>query len=132
MSSKKIILKTFNTQLKNFFTFVDKIIPGNEDIETLNTVISLLINCNPKKIIYLWAFYIAGPYIEIIEAGDFKYFENKDYTKDFKDLKDNASYVLECYNKIKHTISKLDNHIKKEAMSSIQILSRLAIKYHKN
>ena len=104
-SQKKIILKTFNTQLKKFFVFVDETIPGNEDIETLNTVISLLVKCNPKKIIYLWAYYIAKPYISIIEKGDFTYFQEKDYSEDLKDLKDNSSYVIECYNKIKSTIS---------------------------
>lgn len=131
-SQKKIILKTFNTQLKKFFVFVDETIPGNEDIETLNTVISLLVKCNPKKIIYLWAYYIAKPYISIIEKGDFTYFQEKDYSEDLKDLKDNSSYVIECYNKIKSTISRLDETIKKEAMNYIQILTRLSLKFHKN
>ena len=131
-SQKKIILKTFNLQLKKFFVFVDEIIPGNEDIETLNTVISLLVKCNPKKIIYLWAYYIAGPYLSIIEKGDFTYFEKKDYSEDVKDLKDNASYVLECYNKIKNKISNLDEIYKKEAMNYIQILTKLSLKFHKN
>ena len=128
---KKLILKTFSTQLKCFITFVDETIPGNEDIESLKTMVSLLIQCNPKKIIYLWAYYIAKPYISIIERGDFSYFENKDYTNDVKDLKDNASYVLDCYNKTRKNISNLDIVFKKEAITSIQILSKLSIEYHK-
>lgn len=131
-NKKKLVLKTFNLQLKKFFTFTDEIMPGNEDIETLNTFVSLLIKCNKKKIIYLWAYYIAGPYLHIIEKGDFKYFEEKDYTQDVKDLKDNAIYVLNCYNKIKNKISKVDKKYKMEAMNYIQILSRLSIEYHKN
>tara|TARA_B100001059_G_scaffold236740_1_gene289593 strand:- start:6743 stop:7144 length:402 start_codon:yes stop_codon:yes gene_type:complete len=130
-SQKKIILKTFNIQLKKFLTFTDETIPGNEDIETLSTLASLLIKCNPKKIIYLWAYYIASPYLPIIENGDFTYFEKKDYSEDVKDLKDNASYVLECYNKIKNKISNLDETYKKEAMNYIQILTKLSLKFHK-
>jgi hypothetical protein len=131
-SKKNMVLKTFNIQLKAFLTFIDETIPGNEDIESLNTIVSLLIKCNSKKIIYLWAYYIAQPYISVINKGDFTYFENKDYTNDFKDLKDNASYVLKCYNKTRKIISTLDIAIKREAMSYIQILSRLSIEYHKN
>jgi len=131
-NKKKLMLKTFGTQLKSFLTFIDETIPGNEDIESLNTVLSLLIQCNPKKIIYLWAYYIAQPYISIIEKGDFSYLENKDISNDVKDLKDNAAYVLECYNKTIKIISKLDKAIKKEAINYIQILSRLSIEYHKN
>ena len=47
-------------------------------------------------------------------------------------MKDNASYVLECYNKIKNKISNLDEIYKKEAMNYIQILTKLSLKFHKN
>ena len=128
---KKLILKTFITQLKCFLTFVDEKIPGNEDIESLNSIISLLIQCNPNKIIYLWSYYIAKPYISIIEKGDFTYLEKLDISNDVKDLKDKASYVLECYYKTIKIVSKCDVATKKEAMVSIQILSKLSIEYHK-
>ena len=91
----------------------------------------IFIRCNPTQVIYLWEYYVAKPYIDIINKGKLEYFENKDYTNDVRDLKEDAQYVLDSYNNIKKAISGLDKKIKKKAIGYVQRLSKLSLFYYK-
>lgn len=128
--SKKIMLKTFNKELIEFFNFIYTILP-TEEIECLNTFMTMFIKYNPTQVIYLWEYYVAKPYIDDINKGQLEYFENKDYSNDVRDLKEDAQYVLESYNNIKNSISKLDKKIKKKTMGYVQRLSKLSLIYYK-
>ena len=128
--SKKIMLKTFNKELLEFFDFVHKILPS-EEIDCLNTFMKMFVSCNPTQVIYLWEYYVAKPYIDDINKGELEYFENRDYSNDVKDLKQDAQYVLESYNNIKKSISKLDKKKKKKAIGYVQRLSKLSLSYYK-
>lgn len=128
--SKKIMLTTFNKEFLEFFTYVYDILPS-EEIECLNTFMKMFISCNPTQAIYLWEYYIAKPYINDINKGNIEYFENKDYSEDLKDLKEDAQYVLESYNNIKKSISLIEEKKKKKAIGYIQRLSKLSLNYYK-
>ena len=128
--NKSNILKIFNKQIQEFFKKIIESLPKEDSVKTLNKIIETFCRYNPVKLIGIWHYYIEMPYYNIIATGDFNYFENKNYSNDLADLHGNAEYVLECYNKIRLRISKLDNNIKQMAMQYVQILTNLSKKYY--
>jgi len=127
--NKTHILKIFKIQLKQFITEVIEWFPEQDDIKSLNTIVLTFCKYNPLKLIEIWNYYISMPYMEMINKGDFNYFENKNYSNDLKDLKGNAGYVLQSYNKMRTSISKLSNDKKLMAMKYTQILCKLSSIY---
>lgn len=130
MSNKKFILKTFNNEFKKFIDFIIDIFPEKNELNTFNNLTSMLIKFNPTKLLYLWNYYITTPYYEVIKEGDYRYFENKNYASDVKDLKENAEYVLNTYNNMRESISKTTISNKKNSMKFIQNLSELSVLYY--
>jgi len=126
---KSRILKVFIIQLKQFFNEIIKMLPMEDDLKSLNTVIVTFCKYNPLKIMEIWNYYIAIPYLDMIVKGDFNYFENKNYKNDLKDLSENSEYVLQSYNKMRLSIAKLNKEDKLIAMNNIQILTKLSITY---
>ena len=126
----KNILKIFNKQIQDFLKKIIEVLPKEDNIKTLNTMVQTFCKFNPVKLISIWHYYIALPYYDIIENGDVKYFENKNYSNDLVDLQGNAEYVLDCYNKVKISINELDNNSKQLAMQYVQILTNLSKKYY--
>ena len=127
---KSNILKVFNLQLKEFLNFVISIFPKSDDISTLKKIAETFCKYNPVKIMEIWHYYVVLPYKDLIEKGDFNYFENKNYASDVKDLKGNAEYVLKSFNRLRVSISNLDNNNKLMAMKYTQILTKLANAYY--
>ena len=127
--NKSQVLKIFNKEIKDFFKKTLEIFPKEDDIKSLNTIVITFCKYNPVKLIEIWNNYIAIPYLDIIQIGDFNYFEEKNYANDFKDLNGNSEYVLNSYNKLRKSISTLDGNKKKIAMQYVQILTKLSIKY---
>ena len=127
--NKTHILKIFKIQLKQFIREVIEWFPEEDDIKSLNTIVLTFCKYNPLKLIEIWNYYISMPYMEMINKGDFNYFENKNYSNDLKDLKGNAGYVLQSYNKMRTSISKLSNDKKLMAMKYTQILTKLSSIY---
>jgi|TARA_B110000208_G_C11704257_1_gene406981 hypothetical protein len=127
---KKFIYKTFNNEFKLFLCFLINIFNSNDEIKSFNTAINMLIKYNPTKLIYLFNYYVTNPYDNIIQKGDFEYFENKDYSSDVTDLKENAEYVLNTYNNLRKIISNESLENKKTSMKFIQNLSSLSKLYY--
>jgi hypothetical protein len=127
--NKTHILKIFKIQLKQFISEVIDWFPNEDDIKSLNTIVLTFCKYNPLKLIEIWNYYVALPYLDMINKGDFNYFENKNYSDDLKDLKGNSGYVLQSYNRMRSSISKLDNDKKLTAMKYTQILTKLASIY---
>jgi len=122
---KKFIYKTFNNEFMLFLNFLIESFKTSDEINTLKTAITLLTKYNPTKLIYLFNYYVTLPYDKIIQKGDYKYFENKDYSADVTDLKENSEYVLKSYNNMRETIAKEPLKNKKISMKFIQNLSSL-------
>ena len=127
---KKFIYKTFNTEFTNFLDFIISLFPDKDELKSFKTAITFLIKYNPSNLIYLWNYYVTIPYNDIIQKGDFNYFENKNYSTDVKDLKENAEYVLKTYNEMRENISKTSEENKKISMKFIQNLSNLSLLYY--
>jgi|UniRef100_A0A6C0F6R0 hypothetical protein len=128
--NKKFIYKTFNNEFILFLDFLINSFKTNDDIKTLKTTITLLTKYNPIKLIYLFNYYVTIPYDTVIQKGDYEYFENKDYSSDVTDLKENAEYVLKTYDNMRKTISKEPIEKKKISMKFIQNLSSLSKLYY--
>ena len=128
--NKSQILQIFNKEIKLFLKNIIKCFPKEDSIRTFNTFILTFCKYNPVKLIEIWNYYIAIPYIDVIQAGDFNYFENKNYSTDVKDLKENAEYVLKTYNEMRENISKTSEENKKISMKFIQNLSNLSLLYY--
>lgn len=129
--NKSQILQIFNKEIKLFLKNIIKCFPKEDSIRTFNTFILTFCKYNPVKLIEIWNYYIAIPYIDVIQAGDFNYFENKNYSDDLKDLKGNNEYILNSYNNLRLSISNLDKKNKLIAMQYVQILTKLSIIYFK-
>jgi hypothetical protein len=129
-NDKKFIYKTFNNEFSLFLNFLLEIFENDDEIKTFNTVIKMLIKYNPTKLIYLFHYYVTKPYDNIIQKGDFEYFENKDYSSDLADLKQKAEYVLKTYDILRDIISKRPKEDKKTAMIFIQNLAGLSKLYY--
>ena len=127
---KKFIYKTFNNEFMLFLNFLIESFKTSDEINTLKTAITLLTKYNPTKLIYLFNYYVTIPYDKIIQKGDYRYFENKDYTDDVMDLKDKSEYVLKSYNNLRNTIAKEPIKNKKISMKFIQNLSSLSKLYY--
>ena len=127
--NKSHVLKIFKLQLKQFIKDVIEWFPEEDDIKSLNTIVLTFCKYNPLKLIEIWNYYVALPYMDLINKGDFNYFENKNYSEDLKDLKGNAGYVLQSYNRMRKSISKLNNDKKLMAMKYTQILTKLSVVY---
>ena len=128
--NKKFIYKTFNNEFILLLDFLINTFDKNDEIITMKTAITMLTKYNPTKLIYLFNYYVTIPYNGIIENGNFEYFENKDYSSDVSDLKENAEYVLKTYNNMRKTISKEPIENKKISMKFIQNLSSLSKLYY--
>jgi len=128
-SNKSNILKIFNIQIQEFFKKIISFFPKDDSIKSLNRIVDTLCKYNPVKLISIWHFYIEQPYFDIIQKGDFNYFQNKNYATDLADLKGNSEYVLKSYNKLRISISQLNNDSKMIAMKYVQILTKLSQSY---
>ena len=128
-NQKSQTLKVFNKQIQDFFEMIIKFFPNEDKVKSLNKIIQTLCKFNPVKLINIWFEYVASPYYSIIEKGDFNYFENKNYASDLRNLKGNAQYVLDSYNKLRSSISNLSKDKKIKAMQYVQILTKLSQKY---
>jgi len=128
--SKKFINKTFNNEFKLYLNFLIKIFPKKNEIKSLNSVINLFVRYNPAKMIYLFHYYVSEPYNDIIQNGNYAYFENKDFTTDLTDLKENSEYVLKTFNDMREDISKETDENKELSIKFLQNLTNLSKLYY--
>ena len=115
--------KVFNDHLLEFLNEIIILLPDNLDIKTAKTFVSGLKRVNPKKLIESWYLYVTVPYKEIIERGDYAFFENKSYDKDV------YTEYLKTVDNIKASSKQLDEENKKKSMKYIQNLTKLSILY---
>ena len=119
------ISKVFNEHLLEFLDDVISILPDNLDIKTAKSFVEGLKKVNPKKIIISWYSYITIPYQNMIEAGDYDFFEKKNY--------DNEVYseYIKAVDNIKKSVKLLNKENKEKAMKYVQNLTKLSLIYNK-
>ena len=80
-------------------------------------------------IIKIWSTFIVRKYQKEIEAGDIRFFLEKDYTEDVSQL-DNSEHIMKIVNTFRTPLKQLSEANKSMAMEHIQIMSRISAKYN--
>lgn len=123
--NKSTILKTFNTQLMEFINDVISLIPEDLDLQTAGTFIEGLKKVNPRLVITTWNNWIALEYRKEIEAGDFSFFEDKDYSRDMVGS-NSEQKILEVIERIRMDIKNMGDNNKKKSLKYMQNLTKLS------
>jgi hypothetical protein len=84
---------------------------------------------NPSIIIKIWYPYIYQPYREVIDAGDIRFFFDKDYEQDLTVLS-NARAVMDVIDKIRKPVSSMNESSQASTMKYIQNLCKLSLLYN--
>lgn len=128
MSDKSTLIKTFNTQ---FFALLDDMIaifPENNEIATGRKSFEMIKKANPTIIIKVWMTYIYTPYNKEIDAGDIKFFFDKDYSKDLNVVQ-NSGEVMRIIDTLREPIRSMSDANKGHTAKYLQVLSKLSFMY---
>ena len=125
VNDKSVYLKAFNIQLIELLDDIERVIPDNVDILTMKNSLTQLKKANPKMILTMWYKWIATPYGKQIDAGDYEFFINKDYTEDWSGYAHDSS-ILEAIERMRVIVKDLDEANKTTALSYIKNLCTLS------
>ena len=124
MADKKMVVKTFNTHLKEFIDDVISIFPKEVDLLTSRTFINGVIKVKPRIIIQYWYQNVYLLYKKQIDEGDFEFFLKKDYNRDVGD-----NDVLNAIEKMRVKIATLSQDSRDKAVLYAKNLSKLSVMY---
>jgi hypothetical protein len=125
MADKKIVYKTFNTQIFAFLDEIIAIIPDEEIIKS-KLYFETIRNLNPTLLIKVWYTYIEQPYQEKIQQGDLEFFLEKDYSKDLVNLH-NAQKIMNTIDiSLREPLKKMDSNNRDHCKDYIILLSNLS------
>jgi hypothetical protein len=129
MTDKTTISRAFNT---HFFELMDDIVsifPDNNEILSAKESFLFIKRGNPTIIIKAWYLHIYVPYSSVIEAGDIRFFFEKDYSTDLSGLA-NVNSVMEIIDKIRKPVSEMNEANQASTMKYIQNLCKLSVIYN--
>jgi len=124
MADKKMVVKTFNTHLKEFIDDVISIFPKEVDLLTSRTFINGVMKVKPRIIIQYWYQNVYLMYKNKIDVGDFDFFLKKDYNDDVGD-----NDVLNAIEKMRVKIATLSQDSRDKAVLYAKNLSKLSVLY---
>jgi hypothetical protein len=124
MDSKKL-QTIFNNHFEEFVTDVQKVFPDDVDLLTAKNSLLAIRKMNPRMIVQIWKKYINAHYKTEIEAGNLKFFLEKDYRTDIKDT-GNAEMIAKSIDRLRGPIREMSEENQKKAMQYIQNLTKLA------
>ena len=127
--NKSEILTAFNNHIGDFFEDVCKIFPNNSDLKIAKTSLSTFRRVNPRLIISIWKEYMVDKYRMQIEAGDMKFFVERNYTSDLQDVGQGA-IILEKINTLREPIRQMGEENLKKASEYIQNLTKICDLYY--
>jgi len=139
MDDKKIIFKTFISQLEEFFNDMEQIFPKDDDLKYCKNTMNLVKKANPKKLIEGWYTNISSKYYNEINNGNVKYFLEKDFDEDIKNIKMNkisyininsTNYMFKMIDKIKTNIKSMNNDNMEKSVQYIKNLTNLSTIYY--
>lgn len=130
-NNKSLYLKVFNNQFQELLDDINRIIPNNVDIITMQNALSSFKKTNPKLIISMWNNYVVIPYGNQINSGNYEFFIDKDYGSDFKGHK-NEKVILDGIDRMREVVRALDENNKKHSLDYIKNLCSLSNLYFTN
>jgi len=122
---KTTIMRAFNNMFTEFLDDVIVIVPENGDIKKTKLYFDTVRSMNPSIVIKLWFSNVYEPYRNQIDAGDIRFFINKEYEQDIHELQ-NASEVLQAIQKLKQPVREMSEANKAISMTYLQKLSQLS------
>ena len=128
MSNKTTILRAFNTHVFEFLDDIIRIFPENVDIQASRTSFDLIKRANPTAIVKAWTIYVYCPYKDAIDAGDIRFFFEKNYKDDLSTLA-NANEIMNIIDTLREPIRTMSIPNQATTMQYIQNLSKLSELY---
>ena len=127
-ANKSNILTIFNDHFFEFVNDVQTVFPDDVDILTTKNSLTLIRKANPKMIIKIWMTYIVQKYQKEIEAGDIRFFLEKDYSEDLQNT-DHSKKIMDAINRLREPIRNMSVEEQKKTVKYIQNLTKLALAY---
>tara|TARA_B100000902_G_scaffold73466_1_gene78586 strand:- start:3102 stop:3509 length:408 start_codon:yes stop_codon:yes gene_type:complete len=125
-NNKPLFLKAFNNQFTEMLNDIESVIPNNIDVITAKKNLVKIKLVNPKLVVKSWYEWVTCKYQKEIESGDYNFFINKDYNNS-GDVYD--STILEAIERMRSTVSNLDEQDKKIVLSYVKNLCDLSKLY---
>jgi hypothetical protein len=125
---KSAVIKAFNHHFFEFLDAILTIIPGNADVNVARNSFETIRQANPTLIVKAWYTYVHKPYSEIIESGDIRFFFDKDYTTDLRNVQQQGR-VMDTIDKIRAPIRNMSPENIAHTAKYIQNLGKLSVIY---
>lgn len=127
-ANKSTICKSFNTLFFDFLNDIIAIYPENKEIKYAKDKFNLIRIGNPVIIIKFWKKYIYDKYYTQIEAGDIRYFVEKDYGEVLHGGEGNDK-ILSMIENVRSTIRDMDETNRAHSAQYLLNLSKLSEAY---
>ena len=126
---KSDILEIYLSQFLEFVSDVQRVFPEDFDIKVLKNFLNVYASLNGKHIIDIWKKSVTDLYRKEIDARDFDFFIDKDWTNDLSNT-DNQSLIIGKINELKSRIRSMDDDNKTKVVRYIENLTKLCDLYH--
>lgn len=118
----------FNNHFNEFIEDFISLFPNDVDLLSAKNSMLLVRKANPKLLIKIWKKYVVDPYISEIEAGNFDFFIEKDYSQDLA-KNDNANKIIKAIDNFREPIKTMSIENKTKTMKYIENLSKISLLY---
>jgi len=112
-----------------FVEDIIRIFPNDVDISSAKNSFTLIRKANPKLIIKIWQSYVVDKYAAQIDAGDIRFFLDKDYGEDLTNAQ-NSGQIIEAINRLRNPVKMMTPDEQAKTMKYIQNLKKLCVMYH--
>ena len=123
------ILSAFNDHFMEFITDINKVFPKDADILAAKNSLVLIRKANPRIIIGMWQSHIGSKYKDSIDAGDIRFFIEKDYNDDLNNAA-NSGKIMEAIDRLRNPVKLMTSEDQQKTMKYIQNLTKLSTLYH--
>ena len=122
--------KAFSNHFIEFLDEMTKLFPKNVEIRTFKTAVNQIKRINPSKLIKTWHSVVTEPFKNEIYNGDFNFFEDKDYSSDFKNTMYDYEGMYKFIDEMKRTCRTLSDVNKNKTMKYLSNLTKMSEMYH--
>ena len=122
--------KAFSTHFVEFLDEVTIVFPKNVKIRSFKTAVKQVKAVNPSQLIKTWYKVITIPFKDEIYSQDYKFFESKDYSKELKNTKWDASDIYQFIDEMKRSSKSMSIENKKKSMKYLSNLTKMSEMYN--
>jgi hypothetical protein len=128
ISQAQTLLSTFNDHFIEFVNDIISVFPDDPDILTAKNSFLFFRKANPRLVIQIWNRYVVGKYKDIIEAGDIRFFIDKDYSLDLESS-EYSGKIMEAINRLRNPVKLMTKENQMKTMKYIQNLTKISTLY---